>query len=133
MQRALISAAVLTLLLAAGSTADAQVSPGVQIGTPPPPPRAYRVPRQPGPEFDWVEGYWYANGKRWTWHDGYWTRPPFAGAYWVAPYYRDGRYFEGYWDGSRGRFDHKHQSDRDRDRDWRDSGHDRDHEHGRSS
>ena len=26
--------------------------------------------------------------------DGYWTRPPFAHAYWVAPYWERGRYSE---------------------------------------
>ena len=130
MRRTLISSAALALLLATGAKADAQVSFGIQIGQPPPP-RAYRVAPQPGPGYEWVEGYWYPNGRHWAWHDGYWTRAPFTGAYWVAPYYSQGRYFSGYWDGSRGRMDHDHRWDRDHDRDYRDHNdhnqHDRQH------
>jgi hypothetical protein len=81
-----------------------------------PPPQVYRVPARPSPEFIWVEGYWYPKGHHYKWHDGYWTRPPFASAYWVEPYYRRGQYFEGYWDGGHGRFDHHHEWDHDRDR-----------------
>src|SRR5580765_5099760 len=87
MRRALISSAVLSLMLLAGAPAKAQVSFGVQFGTPPPPPRAYRVPAQPRGDFVWVEGFWDLQGRRYKWHDGYWARPPFAGAYWIAPYY----------------------------------------------
>jgi hypothetical protein len=110
--------AVLGLLLFA-SPASAQVSFGFSFGTPPPPPRAYRVMPQPGSEFVWVEGYWYPNGRRWAWHDGYWTRPPYDGASWVDPYWEGGRYFEGYWYTPRGDFRHDHRWDRDRRRDER--------------
>src|SRR5215471_10101509 len=68
------------LLMCLGTTIRAQVSIGVTIGQPPAP-RVYRVPPQPGPEFVWVEGYWYPQGHKYRWHDGYWTRAPFAGAY----------------------------------------------------
>jgi hypothetical protein len=95
--------------------ASAQVSIGITIGQPPPP-QVYRVPARPSPDFTWVDGYWYPQGKHYKWHDGYWTRPPFAGAYWVEPYYQRGQYFQGYWDGSHGRFDHRHEWDHDRDR-----------------
>ena len=125
MRRALISSAVFAFLLAIGvaAKADAQVSFGVQIGQPPPP-RAYRVAPRPGPDYEWIEGYWYLNGRRWAWHDGYWTRPPYAGAYWVAPYYSGGRFVAGYWERGDRRFDHDHRWDRDRNRrDW-----DRDHD-----
>jgi len=98
------------------------VSFGIQIGTPPPP-RAFRVPPPPGPNFEWVEGYWYPVRGRWSWHDGYWTRPPFAGAYWVAPYYSGGRYVAGYWDNGRRHENHNHRWDRDDNR--------RDYNHGR--
>jgi hypothetical protein len=98
-----------------------QVSIGIRIG-PPPPPRVVRVlPRAPGPEFVWVGGYWYVVGGRWRWHDGYWTRPPFPGARWIAPRHDGERFYEGYWDGDRGRVDHDHRWDRDRrNRDYRD-------------
>src|SRR4029077_20133968 len=61
MRRALISSAVFSLMLLAGSPAKAQVSFGIQIGEPPAP-RAYRVPARPRGEFVWVEGYWYPQG-----------------------------------------------------------------------
>jgi hypothetical protein len=119
--------AVSALLLAPASTAHAQVSIGIRIGEPPPPPvRAYRVPRRPGPEFTWVEGYWYPVGRRYVWHDGYWTRPPYEGAYWVAPYHTGGQYFQGHWEGGRGVVVHDHRWDKERRRDERRERRDRD-------
>jgi hypothetical protein len=108
--------AISTFILASASTAGAQVSFDLRIG-PPPPPRVYRVPAQPGPDFVWVEGYWYPQGSHYRWHDGYWTRPPFAGAYWVAPYHLDGRYYAGRWEDGRRSFRHDHRWDRGRQRD----------------
>jgi hypothetical protein len=110
MRIGLMSSAAFALLLGAGSAANAQVSVGVQIGRPPAPvvieeappaPRAYVVAARPGPEFVWIEGYWFPQGKHYRWHDGYWTRPPYAGAYWVEPYHYHGRYVAGYWEGRR--------------------------------
>ena len=95
MKRVLRTFAVAAVLLAPASAAPAQVSVGIQIGEQPGPPRAYRVPRQPGPDYVWIEGYWYPQGRRYQWHDGYWTRPPYEGAYWVVPYHVDGQYFTG--------------------------------------
>jgi len=119
------------LLIAGGSLVAADFSVGVNIG-PPPPPRVLAVPASPGPGYVWVDGYWYANGSRWAWHNGYWTRPPYAGARWATPRYEGGRFFEGYWDGDRGRFGHDHRWDRDRDHDYnRFRDHDRDRDHDR--
>jgi hypothetical protein len=98
--------------------AHAQVSFGIHIG-PPPAPRAYHVPRQPGPDYFWVEGYWYPQGGHYRWHDGYWTRPPYEGAYWVAPYHVGGQYFEGRWESQRGYLTHDHRWDRGPQRDER--------------
>ena len=117
MRRLLRTVAVSALLLTPAS-AYAQVSFSVRIGEPPAP-RVYRVPPRPGPGYVWVEGYWYPQGSHYRWHDGYWTRPPYEGAYWVAPYHVDGRYYGGEWEGSRGNIAHDHRSDRDRDRDER--------------
>jgi len=113
--------AFLTLMFLAGvSICSAQVSVGIRIG-PPPPPRVVRVhPVRPGPDYLWVDGYWYAAGNRYRWHDGYWTRPPYAGARWIAPRHDGRQFFAGYWEGDRGRFEHDHRWDRDRYRDWRD-------------
>lgn len=120
---------LLALILLVGGSVFGQVSIGIRIG-PPPPPRVVRVlPPRPGPDFTWVEGYWYPVGNRYRWHDGYWTRPVYAGSRWVGPHYDGDRYFEGYWDGDRGRRDHDHRWDRDRDRDYRE--HDRGREHDR--
>ncbi len=127
MRHLLKISAVLGFLLFA-APAHAQISFGIQFGTTPPAPRAYRVPARPGPDYVWVEGYWYPQGKRWAWHDGYWTRPPYAGAYWVEPYWQGGRYFEGYWSTPRGDFRHDHRWDRDHDRRDYDRDHDRDHD-----
>lgn len=111
---------ILALMLF-GGFAFGQVSFGVSIG-PPPPPRVVRVlPPSPGPEFVWVDGYWYPVGHRYRWHAGYWSRPYYAGARWVAPRYEGQRFYGGYWDGGRGRREHDHRWDRDRRyRDFRD-------------
>ena len=109
-----VSAFVLSgFMMLLGSTVHAQVSIGVTIGQPPPPPVVYRVPPQPAPEFVWVEGYWYPHGHKYRWHDGYWTRAPFAGAYWVQPYYDGGRYYAGYWESGPRRVEHDHHWDHD--------------------
>jgi hypothetical protein len=119
------------ILLAFGSSAFGQVSIGISIG-PPPPPRVIQVrPSSPGPEFVWVEGYWYPVGNHYKWHSGYWTRPVYPGGRWIAPRYEADRFYNGYWDGDRGRFDHDHHWDRDRYRDYRDRDRDRGRGHDR--
>ena len=121
---------VALILLAAGSVCG-QVSIGIRIG-PPPPPRVVRVlPPSPGPEFVWVEGYWYPVGNHYKWHDGYWTRPIYPSYRWVAPRYEGDRFYNGYWDGDRGPREHDHHWDRDRYRDYRERDRDRDHDRGR--
>ena len=129
MKRLMQAMLMAAMLLGGVSMLSAQVSIGVQIG-PPPPPRVVRVlPARPAPEFIWVEGYWYPVGRHYKWHSGYWTRPPYAGARWV-PARHDGRmFYEGYWEGERGRVDHDHRWDREHERDFRE--HDRDHDRGR--
>jgi YXWGXW repeat-containing protein len=116
MRRILLTLATSALLLAPASVAHAQLSLAIRIGEPPPP-RAYRVMPQPGPDYLWIEGYWYPQGRHYVWHDGYWTRPPYVGAYWVAPYHLGGQYYAGHWEGSRGVVVHDHRWDQSRDRD----------------
>jgi len=115
-------------VLAGSLVWGAQVSIGVIIG-PPPPPRVLRVrPSGPGPQYVWVEGYWYPVGHHYKWHEGYWTRPPYSGAVWVMPHHDGKRFFEGYWEGRRGQVAHDHHWDHDRrERDF----HGRDHDHDR--
>ena len=109
---------ILPLILVCAAGLFGQVSIGVRIG-PPPPDRMHRMqPRSPGPDHIWVDGYWYADNRRWRWHEGYWTRAPYAGAQWMRPRYEGDRFFEGYWGGDR-RVEHNHHWDRDRNRDYR--------------
>lgn len=58
---------------------------------------AYAAPPMPGPGYSWVGGYYYPYGGRYAWHAGYWARPPYARANWVAPHYFGGHYYGGYW------------------------------------
>ena len=116
-----IGTALLAGMLLGGAPAfSAQVAVGIRIG-PPPHPRVVRVrPVAPGPDYYWVDGYWYPVGNHYKWHDGYWTRPPYAGARWVVPHHDGTQYFQGYWEGDKGQFNHDHKSDRDRkNRDFR--------------
>ena len=114
------------LLLGFVPAGHAQVSLGIRIG-PPPAPRVIRArPPRPGPDFFWVDGYWYPAGGRYRWHGGYWTRPPYEGARWIGPRYDGGQFYEGYWEGDRGRFEHHHDWDRDHDRDYNRYRHDDD-------
>ena len=105
---------LIALVLFAAASVFGQISVGIRIG-PPPPPRVVRVrPVSPGPDFVWIDGYWYADGSRYRWHDGYWTRPAFVGARWISPRHDGERFFAGYWEGGDRRVEHDHRWDRDR-------------------
>ena len=106
---------LLALALLAGSSLFGQISLGIRIG-PPPQPRVYRVrPISPGAGQVWIDGYWYPAGKKYRWHDGYWTRPPYEGATWFGPRYEEGMSYQGYWRGPRAeRFEHDHHWDKDK-------------------
>jgi hypothetical protein len=131
MQRYVMMALLAATLLAGLPVFGAQVSIGVQIG-PPPAPRIERVrPVQPGADYVWVEGYWYPVGNHWKWHQGYWTRAPYGGARWSTPRYEGGQYYQGYWEGDRGRIEHKHEWDKHRERDYREHDRDNDRDHDR--
>jgi hypothetical protein len=106
------------MLMGTVSVANAQISLGIRIG-PPPAPRVLAVrPVTPGPDYFWVDGYWYPVGGHYRWHGGYWTRPPYEGAHWVVPHHDGQQYFAGYWDGPHGRIEHDHRWDHDHDRDY---------------
>jgi hypothetical protein len=110
--------AISALLLVPASAAHAQVSFGITIG-PPPQLRTSHVAPQLRQEDVWVDGYWYPVGSKYVWHAGYWTAPPYSGAYWNEPYHNGTQYVPGYWDGDHGRADHDHHSDRNKHRDGR--------------
>lgn len=112
---------IIVVLLLFTGIVYGQVGVGISIGAPPPP-RVEVVPAQPGPDFTWIEGYWYPVRGRYKWHRGYWSRPPYEGARWIAPRH-DGRlYHEGYWEGNNGRVAHNHGWDKHRDRDYHHEG-----------
>ena len=113
------------LLFAAGSMLFGQISIGIRIGPPPPVREVNVVPPSPGAEFVWIHGYWYPVGKHYKWHEGYWTRPPYPAARWIVPHHDGERFYEGYWEGERGRIAHDHRSDKRWDRDQH--GHDREY------
>jgi len=115
---------LLAFLFAGSYAANAQVAIGIQIGAPPPPRVVAVLPDQPGPDFVWIGGYWYPVGGRYRWHEGYWSRPPYAGARWIGPRHDGERFYAGYWDGDHGRVEHDHRWDREHDRD-----HGRYHDH----
>ena len=96
------------VMLLAGSSlfAGVRFSVGIGVGVPVAPVVAYAPPPAPvvayappasGVGFVWVPGYQYFVGGRYVWRPGYWARPPFAGAHWVAPRYYSHRYYPGYW------------------------------------
>ena len=93
----------LALFLVPAAPTSAQVSFQVNIG-PPPAWRPSRIAPQPGPDYTWIDGYWYPVRGRWAWHAGYWTRPPYPGAYWIQPYHDGRQWVPGYWENERGRY-----------------------------
>jgi hypothetical protein len=107
------------MLLVSPSVFAAQFSVGIRIGAPPAPRVVRVVPASPGPGYMRIDGYWYPVGKKYKWHDGYWTQPPYAGARWVSPRHDGAQYYQGYWDGDKGQQGHDHHSDHQRDRDYR--------------
>jgi hypothetical protein len=118
--RSFLKTAMVFVVIVAGvtSVADAQVSIGISIGAPPAPRIVHTQPSRPGPNYVWIEGYWYPVANHYTWHNGYWTRPPYEGARWVGPRHEDGRFYVGYWNSERGRVEHDHHWDRNKGRDY---------------
>ena len=107
--------AACALLLNLESAVYAQVSFAIRIGEPPPP-RVYSVAPQPGPDFVWVEGYWYPQGRQDVWHDAYLDAPAYEGAYWIVAVRPR---WPGTWPATGTRpvaAEHDHRWDRERDR-----------------
>src|ERR1700722_15516484 len=69
----------------------APVAGEVEVSSEPPAPIVETVTVAPDPNFVWVGGAWFWEG-RWVWHAGHWGRPPRRGAVWIGPRYafRDG-------------------------------------------
>jgi len=79
---------LLALALLAGGSMFAQTRfsigvgvGGYQPGYAPAPAYAFNQPPCPGPDYDWVDGYWSGSGPRHSWIAGYWTRRPYRGGY----------------------------------------------------
>ena len=75
---------LLAVLMLAGSSLFA--APRVFVGIAP-----------PVAGYVWVAPYRYPVLSGWGWHAGYWARPPYPRAYWVAPRYYGHHYYRGYW------------------------------------
>jgi len=73
------------------------VAPAPVYYAAPPVARVAPVPVAPGLGYTWVGGYWYPYAGHYAWRAGYWARPPYAGARWVAPRYAGHYYYGGYW------------------------------------
>ncbi len=118
--RQLAATALLLFVMSVGfgSEANAQVTFNIRIGPPPAPRVVHVVPTRPGPDYVWVQGYWYPVNNRYAWHDGYWTRAPYQGAHWVQPHYEGQHYYYGHWDGEHGRVEHDHGWDKKKERDY---------------
>ena len=116
---------LLAVVLLAGCSVFGQVSIGITMGQPPPPRVIVIRPANPGPEYLWVDGYWYPAKNRYAWHDGYWTRPPYEGALWSGPRYDGRQFFDGYWSGGV-RQQVRHDHGWDKDKKYRDYGRDHD-------
>lgn len=57
----------------------------------PPAPYVEVVDAAPGPDYVWINGYWWWDGAQYVWSRGYWGVPPSRGYVWVAPgWVRDG-------------------------------------------
>ena len=75
---------LMVLVLLAGGSMFAQTRfsigigvGGYQPGYAPAPAYAFNQPPMPGPDYDWVDGYWSGSGPRHSWIAGYWTRRPY--------------------------------------------------------
>ena len=79
----------------------AQVSVGISVGVPPPPPRYVRVP-PPRRGYVWAPGYWRwePHARRHVWVGGYWVRARpgyrYVPEHWVH-HGRDWRFERGHW------------------------------------
>ncbi len=97
------------VLLAAGSAFGARIGFGFGFGVGVPYPGYYAPPPvvapyayapygvTPGYGYTWIAPYYYPYAGGWRWRAGYWARPPYAGARWIAPRYYGGRYYAGGW------------------------------------
>jgi hypothetical protein len=91
---------LLAMVLLAGGSMFAQSRFSIGIGTGGYAPGYYAqyssvqavVPPCPGPDYNWVGGYWSPYGGRNTWASGYWARQPYISGYYVAPRYAQSRY-----------------------------------------
>ena len=96
--------AVVLLALAGASTAGCVAYAydyPIEAYREPPPPLVEYIPPAPGPDYVWISGYWWWNGRRYVWIPGHWARRPYPGYVWVRAgwVYRGGRYVfvPGFW------------------------------------
>lgn len=93
-----VLAGAASVILSVGTTTASAASINIQVGTPPPPPRAdYRAWNRPAPGAVWIAGHNEWRGGRWVWIGGYYDYPPRRGGYWVPARYHHGYYYPGHW------------------------------------
>ena len=97
---AISTPALLAPAMFSPAAAQANMSVGLTIGTPPPAP-IYEVVPAPRVGYVWAPGYWQWEGSRHTWHRGYWM-PERRGYTWVpdrwSQVHGGWRHEPGYWD-----------------------------------
>jgi len=68
---------------------------------PPPEERVEAVGIAPGPDYVWINGYWWWENNNWAWREGRWAVRPHEGAMWERHTWerRGDRYYyrEGHW------------------------------------
>lgn len=94
----LLSLAGFSAPSAMASPVLADISIGINIEGPPPPPRHEVILGvSPGPDFVWIGGYWDGAPGHYSWVRGRWARPPHAHGQWNAPHWdkdRDGHFHQ---------------------------------------
>ena len=124
----------LALLAGGAMFAQPRVSIGIGIGgyapqAYAPVPVASYMPPCPGPNYDWVDGYWSADRGRNVWVSGFWQPLRFGQAR------HDNRYYQERWRAEQARYRSGYR-DNDRYRDnerYRDNDRRRDNDHDRSN
>ena len=94
---ALACLAFLLLGTFAEQATAANINIGVQVGGPPPPPRAEARWARPYRGAVWIAGHHEWINGRWVWVGGYYTYPPRRGGVWVPGHYNHGYWRPGHW------------------------------------
>jgi hypothetical protein len=101
--KTLLQSLVLGLAVAYLVPVPSQAAVGVFVRVAPPRPVREHIAPIPAARMVWVGGYYRWSGRAYAWAPGYWARPPYPAAVWVAPrwVYQPARggylFIAGYW------------------------------------